>query len=172
MKPSEDVLVDTSSNLLFFRGKQYRCAIGKNGATKNKKEGDGCTPIGCFLLRGVFYRADRVKTLETKLPARILSPNDGWCDDVSKQEYNQLIKLPFDGNYELLWRGDGVYDMIAVIGYNDQPIMRGMGSAIFLHIARNGYAPTNGCVAVAQEDLLEILRTIEPTTKICIRENH
>ncbi len=101
----------------------------------------------------------------------MLSPNDGWCDDVSKPEYNQLIKLPFDGIYEPLWRDDDIYDVIAVIGYNDKPVEKGRGSAIFLHIAREGYSPTNGCVAVARKDLIEILETAATTTKICIGGN-
>ncbi len=84
-------------------------------------------------------------------------PEDGWCDDRADFRYNQRIKMPFLAHHEDLWREDEIYDVLIPIGYNDDPIVRGRGSAIFLHIARDGCPPTDGCVALLREDLSKLL---------------
>ncbi|AKM78334.1 MAG: hypothetical protein UY31_C0031G0008 [Candidatus Wolfebacteria bacterium GW2011_GWE1_48_7] len=162
-----DIIVDPSGIILFANG-QYRCAIGKGGYTHDKEEGDGATPFGRFLLREVYFRADRVARPETQLPVFSLCPDDGWCDDISHPQYNTKISLAFDGGHEHLWKDDHIYDVIVVIGYNDDPIIVGKGSAIFMHIARPDYSPTEGCVALVQQDLLSVLRDCVPGTAIRI----
>ena len=329
-------------NQLTFVGKTYRCAIGKNGFAANKKEGDGCTPLGVFPLRELWYRADKLPAPKTDLPLKIITKNDGWCDDTKSPDYNKHItlgipiplgeyssKLPLplgegggEGSYvyrpaklieyarklrkgstspeaklwsvlrnrqmsgvkfrrqhpidiyvadfyceelkliieldgeshftdsgkasdairskylqknykiirftneeiandfegvvnsiysiialtptlsqrereqkevlsqrereqkevlsqrereqvprhEKLWRDDDVYDLVIPIGYNDAPVISGKGSAIFLHVARNNYEPTEGCIALKIEDLLELLPLLSPQTYIDINK--
>jgi len=154
---------------LTSQGREYRCAIGKGGFSGDKKEGDGCTPIGAFLLRECWYRADRLPKPDTKLPLRVIKETDGWCDDPKSAEYNRAVTLPAAFSHERLWREDHRYDLIIPLGYNDAPIVPGKGSAIFLHVAQPDYAPTEGCVALAQGDLLEVLKLCDSGTVIDIR---
>ena len=163
-----DIIVYSSGKAV-FNAKEYSCVFGKNGVTGDKKEGDGKTPIGCFPLRKVFYRPDKIEKPRTKLPIEEIKKDDGWCDSPRLAEYNRKVKLPFAGSHEKLWRGeDNLYDIIAVIGYNDDPIIPEKGSAIFIHIARPAFTPTAGCVAFRKKDLLEILKYCDSSTKICI----
>lgn len=156
---------------LCFNDKQYRCALGKGGARIDKQEGDGATPVGCFPIRKVFYRLDNLgNPPETIFPTQALAQDDGWSNDVNLPEYNQLVKIPYNGSHEKLWRNDHLYDIVVVLGYNDNPPITGKGSAIFMHIAREDYAPTAGCVALAREDLLEILKTADAATQVCVQE--
>lgn len=164
-----DILVNSLGKVI-FGVKEYPCVLGKNGVTKDKKEGDGATPIGCFPLREVFYRPDRIAKPKTGLAISEVNKDDGWCDDVNLSEYNQKVKLPFSGSHEKLWREeDNLYDLIIVVGYNDNPIISGKGSAIFIHLARPAFTPTAGCIAFKKEDLLEILKDCDLNTKICIQ---
>ena len=142
---------------LVFQGVVYRCAIGNGGIRADKQEGDGATPPGVLPLRRVFYRADRVAIPVCAVPREPLGPEDGWCDDLTNRAYNQRVRLPYSGRHEELWRADAVYDVIGVLGWNDAPVVRGRGSAIFLHVARPDYAPTEGCVALALGDLTRVL---------------
>ncbi|MFA5386446.1 MAG: L,D-transpeptidase family protein [Candidatus Paceibacterota bacterium] len=156
---------------LIWNNKEYKCSLGENGVSENKKEGDKTTPVGCFSLREVYFRSDRIEKPMTELPTKALTPNDGWCDNPNDQNYNRFIKLPYSANAESLWREDNLYDVIVVIGYNDDPIFPNKGSAIFIHIAREEYKPTAGCIGLALPDLLEILATIEKNTIICINKS-
>ena len=160
--------IGVSKEKLFFNDKGYKCAIGKNGVSSDKKEGDGAIPAGCFNLRQVLYRADKISEPETNLTTQIINKNDLWCDNPTHETYNTMVKLPHSGSYENLWRVDDVYDIVAPIGYNDDPPIAGKGSAIFIHVARESYSPTAGCIALAMPDLLEILRVADRETKICI----
>lgn len=153
---------------LYFAGKQYRCAIGKGGFTGNKKEGDGATPLGIFSLRECWYRPDRMPTPQTKLPLKKISKDDGWCDDPQSNDYNHHIKLPFALSHEILWREGGMYNLIIPLGYNDDPVIAGKGSAIFLHVAHADYKPTEGCVALAEEELLELIAGLSNKDRIKI----
>ena len=141
-----------------FGARAWRCAVGPAGVTADKHEGDGATPVGRFPLRRVLYRPDRVALPDTVLPVVPLSPEDGWCDDPADAAYNGPVRLPYGASHERLWRDDGIYDVIVVLGHNDDPPVPGQGSAIFLHVARDDYAPTQGCVALALPDLLTVLR--------------
>ena len=151
-----------------WRGATYRCALGSAGVTARKREGDHASPMGCFTLRRVLFRPDREPAPETLLPAQPLRPDSGWCDDPASASYNQPVTLPFAARAEAMWRDDAVYDLVVVIGHNDSPVVPGCGSAIFLHVARDGYAPTEGCIAFAREDLIAILRDCGTDTRVCI----
>lgn len=131
--------------------------VGKNGLTEQKQEGDHATPIGIFPLRKVYYRADRIIKPRTILPVEPLSRLDGWCDDLKHADYNRYIRLPHPARHELLWREDHVYDLIVVIGYNDNPVVSGRGSAIFMHLQRLDQTPTEGCLALSESDLRTVL---------------
>lgn len=153
-----------SSGRLHWPGGSARCALGRGGVTPadTKTEGDGASPLGIWPLRQVFWRADRLPRPETALPTEALIPEAGWCDDPASPFYNLPVLLPFAMGHETLWRDDSVYDLIVVLGYNDAPVIPGKGSAIFLHLARPAYSPTEGCVACAQDDLLALLKTAQP----------
>ena len=144
----------------------YRCALGRAGIGIKSGEGDGITPVGLYPLRSVFFRPDRLPLPKTSLPVSAVQPSDGWCDDPAHPEYNKKILLPFSASHEELWRSDGLYNLVVEIGYNDDPVIAGRGSAIFLHVARPEYEPTEGCVALKQEDLLEVLKVCGPESQI------
>ncbi len=151
-----------------FGAQDWRCAIGPAGVTADKREGDGATPLGCFPLRRLLYRPDRLAQPETLLPVAPLTPEDGWCDDPNDPAYHTQVRLPFAASHERLWRDDSVYDAIVILGHNDDPPRPGAGSAIFLHVARDDYTPTQGCVALALPDLLTVLREAGPGTRVCV----
>jgi L,D-peptidoglycan transpeptidase YkuD (ErfK/YbiS/YcfS/YnhG family) len=140
-----------------FQGEVFRAACGRTGISVHKQEGDHATPAGILMLRRVLYRADRLGKPRAAVPIEPIAPNDGWCDDPDSRAYNTAITLPASAHHEELWRRDAVYDVIGVLGWNDDPVQRGRGSAIFLHVARPDYAPTEGCVALALFDLLHVL---------------
>lgn len=145
-----------------------RAALGQSGIAALKREGDGATPLGSFALRQVFYRSDRMMRPRTQLPIRAIRTEDGWCDDPASRNYNRLIKLP-SRRAEGLMRKDHLYDLVVVLGYNDRPRVKGKGSAIFLHLARPGYTPTEGCVALSRHDLLMLLRRHRCSTVVVMR---
>ena len=153
---------------LAFRGNVYACALGRAGVAKEKCEGDGATPTGDYPLRSVLYRPDRTGVPATTLPTRPIGLEDGWCDDPGDPHYNRMVSLPSAASAERLWRDDHLYDVIVVIGYNDEPIVTGRGSAIFLHVARDGYASTEGCIALAHDHLLTVLADCDTETVIRI----
>lgn len=155
-------------NRLYHQGKTYTCALGKNAITLDKTEGDNASPQGCYALRSVLYRADRVKVPQTILPVSALTPNDGWCDDVNHADYNRLITLPHPARHEKLWREDSLYDIIVVLGHNDNPPVAGKGSAIFFHLARPFYRPTEGCIAVTLTDMYDILASVSTDSQMQI----
>jgi L,D-peptidoglycan transpeptidase YkuD (ErfK/YbiS/YcfS/YnhG family) len=146
---------------LVFGRSTYRVVLGRAGIVRHKQEGDGGTPAGVLPLRKILYRADRIARPAACVPVEPIAPNDGWCDDPSHRDYNRMVHLPHDSRHEELWRRDALYDLIGVLGWNDNPVRRGLGSAIFLHLARPDYAPTEGCVALAPQDLAHVLATLE-----------
>ncbi len=161
-----DVIRVAGSGVLDWRGRRYRCALGRSGVRLDKREGDGATPAGRFFLRQCFFRPDRVLRPTTDLPIRAVTERDGWCDDPAHPTYNQWIELPHPARHECLWRADGLYDLIVVIGHNDAPVVPGAGSAIFLHVAKPDLEPTEGCVALARGDLLTVLVDCDRATLI------
>ena len=165
---SRDVIV--SNGIARFGRCKYKCAIGHGGIRTDKKEGDSATPAGTWPIRFVLYRADRVRLPKLKFDVREMTPADGWCDAPSDPMYNRQVKLPYAASAEKLWRDDGLYDVVVVLGYNDDPVVPGLGSAIFMHVARPNYGPTLGCIAFAQENLLEILARATPATRVVVRK--
>jgi L,D-peptidoglycan transpeptidase YkuD (ErfK/YbiS/YcfS/YnhG family) len=157
---------DTSLGWLSLGGRRWRCTVGAGGVREDKVEGDSATPVGEFPLRRIYFRNDRLVLPQVGLPARPISEHDGWCDDPLSPAYNRLVHIPNDWSHERMWRDDGLYDLVVVVGYNDDPPEGEWGSAIFLHIAREDYAPTKGCVALARDDLLELVTLIGPATRL------
>ncbi len=154
------------NNYLYAGSDAFRCSIGFGGMTENKREGDRCTPVGKFSFDKIYYRADKLGVLNFLLPSSKITKDDGWCDDPNSKYYNQFIKFPFDSSAEKLFREDNLYDIICVINYNTQSIIPGKGSAIFLHICKDNFDPTEGCIAVEKKNLLNISKQI--TTSSCI----
>jgi L,D-peptidoglycan transpeptidase YkuD (ErfK/YbiS/YcfS/YnhG family) len=134
------------------------CAFGRAGRRARKHEGDGATPVGRWQVLGVLYRADRVQRPLTRLPVRPIARDDGWCDASADRNYNRPVRHPYAASAERLWRADHLYDIVVVLNHNVQPRVRSRGSAIFMHIARPGYAPTEGCIALRREHLLRFVR--------------
>lgn len=162
--------ITVTGNQFVYNGHRFRCATGKGGFSHDKREGDGCSPIGIFSLRECWYRPDRMAAPVTGLPVKIIRENDGWCDDPKSSDYNTHVRLPYSYSHEKLWRDDHVYDLIIPMGYNDDPIVSGRGSAIFMHLAKPDYTPTEGCVALALPDLQAILAQLTPQTRIEIKQ--
>lgn len=148
--------------------RRLRCALGRGGVRADKREGDGATPAGAWPLRAVLYRGDRLAPPRTALPRRRIRPWEGWCDAPQDPHYNRPVRLPHRARAERLWRADHLYDVIVVLGHNDDPVVPGAGSAVFLHLAQPDYAPTAGCVALALPDLLTLLRDIGPSSRLVI----
>jgi len=140
-----------------LRGEAFRAALGRGGVRADKSEDDGATPAGILPLRRVLYRADRGRAPACAVPVELLAPDDGWCDDTDHADYNRMVRLPHPARHERLWREDAVYDVIGVLGWNDSPVARARGSAIFLHIARPDFSPTEGCIALPESVLRQVL---------------
>ncbi|MEM7169125.1 MAG: L,D-transpeptidase family protein [Pseudomonadota bacterium] len=155
-----------------LQDRQWRCAIGRGGITNSKREGDGATPVGNWPLRKILFRPDKISgpsSATTDLSWETIHQDDGWCDDPSHACYNEAVKLPFVASHEELWRADDLYDIVGVLGYNDRPPIPGAGSAIFLHVASPDYGPTEGCVALAKADLLDLLRQTNGPLVVSVR---
>jgi L,D-peptidoglycan transpeptidase YkuD (ErfK/YbiS/YcfS/YnhG family) len=146
----------------------FPCALGKSGVRADKREGDHATPLGRFPFRQVLYRPDREAKPRTALPTRAIAATDGWCDDVGDPAYNRPVTLPYAARHEVLWRADGLYDLVLTIGHNDDPVVKGAGSAVFVHVARPDGGGTEGCVAFRVEDLRWILAQADATSVIRI----
>ena len=156
-----------NKNYLTFQKYKVKCAIGKKGIDYKKKEGDLLTPVGKFKIKFILYRKDRLK-ISTKVKKKVIKKDMGWCDDPKSKNYNKLIKLPFSYNYEKLYRKENIYDIVLVLNYNMNPIARGKGSAIFIHVAKRKFKKTEGCVAIKKQDLLKIVKEIKQNTKVKI----
>jgi L,D-peptidoglycan transpeptidase YkuD (ErfK/YbiS/YcfS/YnhG family) len=143
-------------------------ALGRSGIKTNKLEGDGGTPRGRFRLRRLWWRADRAPRSLTGLPSRPIRPDDGWCEEPAHRAYNRPVKLPPGSAPDRLWRPDRLYDWIIEIDHNVRPRIARRGSAVFIHVARPGFAPTAGCVALDAPSLRRLLPRLGPNTWIVI----
>jgi len=146
---------------------EFKCSIGKNGFTSNKREGDNKTPKGTYSIGNLYYRKDRNLNLETSLKKIPIKKNMAWCDDVNSKKYNKRIKINKKVSYEKLYRRDHNYDLLIPINYNMNPIIKNEGSAIFIHLTEN-YKKTQGCIALLKKDFLILLKIINSKTKIKI----
>ena len=147
---------------------RWPCALGRFGSRAIKREGDGATPGGIFEVRRVYYRPDRQRRFASALPSIPLRADMGWCDDPADGNYNRPVPWPYAASAEKLWRPDHLYDLIVVLSHNEQPRVRGGGSAIFMHVARPGYLPTQGCIALRPEHLRRLLMTVRRGVKVRI----
>ena len=147
---------------------KFRCCIGKNGSTSNKKEGDKKTPKGTFKIENLYFRKDRKKKPKTLLKCIEIRNDMGWCDDIRyPKKYNKLIKINKILKHEKLKRSDHKYDLLIPIKYNFEKPIAGLGSCIFIHLTRD-FKATAGCVALREKDFLIMLKLIKKNTKIKI----
>jgi L,D-peptidoglycan transpeptidase YkuD (ErfK/YbiS/YcfS/YnhG family) len=149
-------------------GQTVKVALGRGGIRANKREGDGGTPKGTFHLRRLWWRADRHPRPRTHLPVRAIGPADAWCEDASDRRYNQPVRLNAQQRGDRLTRDDHLYDFIIEIDHNTKPRIAGRGSAVFLHLARQDFSPTAGCVSMTKGAMLRLLARLGPQTKIVI----
>jgi L,D-peptidoglycan transpeptidase YkuD (ErfK/YbiS/YcfS/YnhG family) len=143
-------------------------ALGRAGVKANKREGDGGTPHGQFFPVRLWWRGDRLSRPPTSLPIRRIGPADAWCEDPSDRRYNRAFARSANEPGDRLWRDDGLYDVFIEIDHNTRPRVAGRGSAVFIHVARPGFAPTAGCVALRLQDLRKLLSRITRKTRIMI----
>jgi L,D-peptidoglycan transpeptidase YkuD (ErfK/YbiS/YcfS/YnhG family) len=162
------MIIIKKSGYLEYKNLKFRCALGKAGINKKREEGDNVTPEGTFKIIKVYYRRDKIENIITSIKKKEIKKNIGWCDDPISNSYNKEIKLPSRFSHEKLHRKDNLYDLILVLNYNTNPIIKNKGSAIFIHIAKKNYKPTAGCIALKKRDLLELLKNIKKNTKIKI----
>ena len=153
---------------LALANRTWPLALGRTGRLARKREGDGATPMGEWHPVGVYYRPDRVARPASALSVRALSPCMGWCDAPADRNYNRPVRLPYPPSAEQLWRIDGLNDILVVLDHNLRPRVRGAGSAIFLHCAHPGMAPTEGCLALRTEHLAQLIGQLDRTTRIII----
>jgi L,D-peptidoglycan transpeptidase YkuD (ErfK/YbiS/YcfS/YnhG family) len=146
-----------TKGILEFGPLRLACAIGRSGIRAQKREGDGATPRGAFSLVEAYYRSDRMMRPRTGLPLRALRPQDGWCDAADDRNYNRHVRHPYPASAEHMWRQDPLYDALIVVDHNRRPRVRGVGSAIFIHVALESYSPTAGCVALRRAGLIRLL---------------
>jgi len=163
-----DEILVTPTGRVIAGTKRFACTLGRAGIVADKREGDGGTPRGRFVLRQLLYRADRIAPPATALPIAAISADDGWCDDPAHPAYNRPVKRPFAASHEEMWRADGLYDVVIVVGHNDDPPVPGLGSAIFIHVAHPEGEPTAGCVALDLPDLLTLCQGCGPGTWLTV----
>jgi L,D-peptidoglycan transpeptidase YkuD (ErfK/YbiS/YcfS/YnhG family) len=145
---------------LYLGPLRFPCALGRGGSRVRKREGDGATPIGCWPIEEILFRSDRLARPRTMLPVQRIRRMDGWCDAPGDRNYNRPVRHPYPASAERLWREDGLYDVVVVLGHNQRPRLRGWGSAIFMHVARPGSLPTEGCIALERSHLLRVLERL------------
>jgi L,D-peptidoglycan transpeptidase YkuD (ErfK/YbiS/YcfS/YnhG family) len=154
---------------LIADGQALPVALGRGGILANKREGDGATPRGTFRLVRLWWRPSRGPRPRTALPIKVSGPADGWCEDPADRRYNRPVKLDKASGADRLWRDDHLYDLIIEIDHNTKPRIAGRGSAVFIHLARPGFAPTAGCLALRGGDLRRLLARLGPRTRIDIQ---
>ena len=157
-----------NNKYLSFNDYKAKCAVGKRGIGHKKKEGDLITPSGKYKIKYILYRKDRVKKIKTKIRKIVIKKNMGWDNDPSSKQYNKLITLPSAFSYEKLYKKENIYDIILVLDYNMRPVIKNKGSAIFVHVAKNNYKKTEGCVALRKVHLLKIIKKIKFNTNVMI----
>ena len=145
------------------------CALGRNGVTRFKREGDGKTPAGRFAVTGGYWRQDRLRPPGAHFSLRPIKAHMGWCDDPGDANYNRPLRLPARARHEELLRADGLYDVVLILDHNQRPRVRGHGSAIFFHLTRDKADPTAGCVAISREHMIKLLPRLSRDCVMIIR---
>lgn len=162
------MIIINKSGYLRYKDLKFKCALGKAGVGKKNKEGDNITPKGTYKIVKIYYRKDKIKKITSKIKLIKINKNMGWCDDPKSKFYNQEIRLPSKYSHEKFYRKDFIYDIIIVLDYNINPTLKKKGSAIFIHIAKNKYTKTKGCIALKKRHLVKVLNKINKNTKIKI----
>ena len=162
------MIIINKSKLLKFNNVKFRCALGKSGIGDKEIEGDNVTPRGTYKIVKMYYRKDRIKKITSKFKLIKITKIMGWCNDIKSKKYNQLIKLPTKYSHEKLYRKDNVYDLILVLNYNMKPTIKNKGSAIFIHVTRENYQSTQGCIALKKNNLIKLISKINKNIKIKI----
>ena len=162
------MIIVKKSGYLKYKNLKFRCALGKAGIKKKEREGDNVTPKGTFKITKIYYRHDKIKNIKTLIKKIKIKKNMGWCDDSTSSFYNRQIELPSQLSHERLYRNDNLYDLILILNYNTNPIIKNKGSAIFIHITNKYYKKTKGCIALSKENLIELVSKIKKKTKIKI----
>lgn len=157
-----------SQGWLFAGALAIPVALGRGGIKADKREGDGGTPSGRFRPLRLWWRSDRLRRPQTALPLRPIGPDDAWCEDPHDRRYNRAFHRARNEPGDRLRRDDGLYDLIVEIDHNTRPRACGRGSAVFIHVARPGFASTAGCVALRRRDLERLLSRISPKTRILV----
>jgi len=173
--------------LLMLEGRAIPVALGRSGTAFDKREGDGRSPAGRFTILRALYRPDRMARPATRLPLAPIRRDDGWCDDPGDRRYNRPVRLPMGGSravsHERMWREDHLYDLVLILDHNTRPRVARRGSAVFVHLARQvarqvgagqgkagqGFAPTEGCIALRRADMRRLLAMLRPGARIVIR---
>jgi len=165
------IIISCQSQQIEFAAQTYPCRIGRGGFIDQGlgREGDEKTPLGQYLLRFGLYRPDRLSKPPSPLTFRSMRDNDGWCDDPNDPAYNRFVRLPYSGSCETLWRESGVYDIILIMSHNDSPPKAGLGSAVFIHVARPDDKGTLGCIALEPEVMVKLLPNLTPAHVIKIQ---
>ena len=157
-----------NNKFISYNNYKAKCAVGKRGISIKKKEGDFITPKGTFKIREIFYRKDRVQNLITRIKKTVIRKNMGWCDDPKSKKYNKLIYFPFKHSAEKLYRRENIYDIILVLNFNMNPVKKNKGSAIFIHVAKKNFQPTQGCIALNKFELIKLVKSIKINTVVKI----
>ena len=152
---------------LTFNNYKAKCSVGKRGIGLKRKEGDLITPKGKYKIKYIMYRKDRVK-IQSKIKKIIIKKEMGWCDDPNSRHYNKIVKLPSSYKHEKLYKKENIYDIIIVLNYNMNPIVKNKGSAIFIHVAKKNYKKTEGCIAVKKAHLIKIAKNLKKKTMVLI----
>ncbi len=159
---------DPARGIMRFGPLVVRCALGRSGVSAFKREGDGATPLASMRLRGVYVRARGNASSRSMLPLAKIRADDGWCDEPADRNYNRPVRLPYSASAETMLRNDELYDVVIVLDWNIRRRARGLGSAVFLHIAPPGHPPTEGCVAISPRDMARLLPHLSVKTVLRI----
>ena len=162
------MIIINKFGFLKYKDLKFKCALGKAGIGKKKLEGDQITHKGIYKIIEIYCRKDRIKKISSKFKLIEIKKNMGWCDDPKSKKYNQLIKLPSKYSHENLYRENSIYDLILVLNYNMNPIIKNKGSAIFIHIANKKFKNTEGCIAIKKKNLVRLVKIINKKTLVII----
>lgn len=162
------MIIINKSGYLKFKNLKFKCSLGKAGIGVKKIEGDNITPKGTYRIIRIYYRKDRIKKLSSKIKLVKINKKIGWCDDPKSKKYNKQITLPYKYNHEKLYRRDNIYDIVLVLNYNINPIIKNKGSSIFIHVARKNYNKTKGCIAIKKKNLMRIVNLLKKDSVVKI----